>query len=172
MDLLLEDLLRFMERGGDILWLIFLVAFLMFALLLERFWYQYRLAPKRCEALLQDWYTRSEHRSWCAKQIRTALMSQLRSELQGIVPIIKVLVAMLPMLGLLGTVSGMIHVFDIMGVTGTGNARAMAHGVSLATVPTMAGMVVAVVGIFLVSRLEHTNTLMLSQFDDKLAQEK
>lgn len=172
MEIVLEDLLRFMERGGDILWLIFWVAFVMFALLLERFWYLNREAPKRCAALLQDWHTRSEHRSWYAKQIRTALVSQLRSELHGVMPVIKVLVAMLPMLGLLGTVSGMIHVFDIMGVTGTGNARAMAHGVSLATVPTMAGMVVAVAGIFLVSRLEHSNALMLSRFDDTLAQEK
>ena len=58
------------------------------------------------------------------------------------------LISICPLLGLLGTVVGMIHVFDLMAVTGTGDARAMASGVSLATIPTMAGMVVALSGLF------------------------
>ena len=58
------------------------------------------------------------------------------------------LIKLCPLLGLLGTVTGMIHVFDVMAVTGTGNARAMASGISLATIPTMAGMVIAIAGLY------------------------
>ena len=50
--------------------------------------------------------------------------------------------------GLLGTVTGMIEVFDVMAITGSGNARSMASGVSKATIPTMAGMVGALSGVF------------------------
>jgi biopolymer transport protein ExbB len=50
------------------------------------------------------------------------------------------------MLGLLGTVTGMIEVFDVM-ASGSGNARGMAAGVSKATLPTMAGMVAAISGM-------------------------
>jgi biopolymer transport protein ExbB len=50
------------------------------------------------------------------------------------------------MLGLLGTVTGMIEVFDVM-AGGSGNARGMAAGVSKATLPTMAGMVAAISGM-------------------------
>ncbi len=52
------------------------------------------------------------------------------------------------MLGLLGTVVGMIHVFDVMAVTGNGNARSMASGISQATISTMAGMVIAISGLY------------------------
>ena len=68
--------------------------------------------------------------------------------------IIKTLIALCPLLGLLGTVTGMIEVFEIMAAVGTGNARAMASGISKATIPTMAGMVGALSGIYFNARLE------------------
>ena len=71
-------------------------------------------------------------------------------------PMIQTLVALCPLLGLLGTVVGMITVFEAMAVSGSGNARAMAAGVSMATVPTMAGMVGALSGVFLVTVLTRT----------------
>jgi biopolymer transport protein ExbB len=42
----------------------------------------------------------------------------------------------------------MIEVFNVMAITGGGEARAMAGGVSKATIPTMAGMVAALSGVF------------------------
>jgi biopolymer transport protein ExbB len=58
------------------------------------------------------------------------------------------------MLGLLGTVTGMIEVFDVMALAGSGNSRAMAAGVSKATIPTMAGMVAALSGLILSAQLD------------------
>ena len=58
------------------------------------------------------------------------------------------LVTLCPLLGLLGTVTGMIEVFNVMAVTGGGDAKSMAGGVSRATIPTMAGMVAALSGVF------------------------
>ncbi|HNS87923.1 MAG TPA: MotA/TolQ/ExbB proton channel family protein, partial [Parvularculaceae bacterium] len=49
--------------------------------------------------------------------------------------------------GLLGTVTGMVYVFDIMAVTGSSNARLMAEGISRATLPTMAGLFTSVSGV-------------------------
>ncbi len=57
-------------------------------------------------------------------------------------------------MGLLGTVTGMIEVFDVMAIQGTSNVKAMANGVSMATIPTMAGMVIALSGILFEKRLE------------------
>ena len=61
---------------------------------------------------------------------------------------IKTLVSLAPLLGLLGTVTGMIGVFEVLATTGGGDARSMAAGVSQATIPTMAGMVAALSGVF------------------------
>jgi biopolymer transport protein ExbB len=59
-----------------------------------------------------------------------------------------------PLLGLLGTVTGMIDVFEVMALSSSSNTRAMAAGVSKATIPTMAGMVVAVIGLLFEVRLQ------------------
>jgi biopolymer transport protein ExbB len=61
--------------------------------------------------------------------------------------LIKTCVALCPLCGLLGTVTGMVEVFDVMAIAGSGNVRGMASGVWKATVPTMAGMVAAISGM-------------------------
>ena len=58
------------------------------------------------------------------------------------------LIGLCPMRGLLGTVYGMIEVFEVLAVLGTGNPRAMSTGVAKATIPTMAGMTIALSGLF------------------------
>ena len=81
---------------------------------------------------------------------------------------IKTLVSLCPLLGLLGTVTGMISVFDVMAVEGTSNARSMAAGVSLATVPTMAGMVGALSGVFASTWLNRRSARELEIFRDSM----
>jgi biopolymer transport protein ExbB len=81
---------------------------------------------------------------------------------------IKTLMAVLPLLGLLGTVTGMIQVFDVMAVTGTSNARLMAGGVSAATIPTMAGLVAALSGVYAVTFLENKASAKIEQAEDLL----
>jgi biopolymer transport protein ExbB len=81
-----------------------------------------------------------------------------------------VLIAICPLLGLLGTVTGMIAVFDVMTVSGSGNARAMAGGVSMATVPTMAGMVAALSGVYFGTWLEHKAQTEAENLEDLLLQ--
>jgi protein TonB len=64
------------------------------------------------------------------------------------IPLVKTLAAVCPLLGLLGTVTGMILIFDVMAYLGTTSPRAVAAGVSTATITTMGGMVGALSGIF------------------------
>ena len=139
---------RFMDAGGDVLWLIAAVTFLMWTLLFERFWY-FRFGLKQdVDQVFQVWESRSERKSWNAHAIRELLISQVSIKIRDSLPLIQTLVALCPLLGLLGTVTGMIEVFNIMAVTGGGDAKSMAGGVSKATIPTMAGMVAALSGVF------------------------
>ena len=82
--------------------------------------------------------------------------------------IIKTMVALCPLLGLMGTVTGMIEVFDVMAFSGSGNARSMASGVSKATIPTMAGMVGALSGVFLVTLLNQKVNREVEDLEDNL----
>ena len=76
---------------------------------------------------------------------------------------IKTLISLLPLLGLLGTVTGMVSVFEAMTYSG-GNARSMAAGVSMATIPTMSGMVATLSGVlantFLTSKVASEESYM------------
>lgn len=54
-----------------------------------------------------------------------------------------------PLLGLLGTVSGMIKTFTVISQFGTGNAKALAAGISEALLTTQTGLVIAVPGLFM-----------------------
>jgi biopolymer transport protein ExbB len=62
--------------------------------------------------------------------------------------VIAVLASIAPLLGLLGTVSGMITTFVVIAELGTGNARPLAGGISEALVATQAGLLVAIPGLF------------------------
>jgi biopolymer transport protein ExbB len=144
----------FVETGGDVLLLIGAVTFVMWILILERSWYFRWIHPEDAKALLASWAERHDRSSWSAHQLRTMLISEMEMKLERSLMVIKALVALCPMLGLLGTVTGMIEVFDVMAISGSGNARGMAGGVSKATLPTMAGMVAAISGLVVSARLE------------------
>jgi biopolymer transport protein ExbB len=136
----------FIERGGNVLLVIAFVTGVMWTLIIERFWY-FRTGHRREAQRIQEiWDARADHSSWNAKQIRRVLVSEVELHLKWGLGLIGTLVALCPMLGLLGTVTGMIEVFDVM-ATGSGNTRGMAAGVSKATLPTMAGMVAALSGM-------------------------
>ena len=144
----------FVELGGFVMPLIAGALAMMWTLILERVWYfrtAHRRARERAQAL---WLRRSDHSSWRAHQIRKLLISELRLDLERGVGLIKSLVALCPLFGLLGTVTGMIEVFDVMALSGSGNARGMASGVSKATLPTMAGMVAAISGMLFSVQIE------------------
>jgi biopolymer transport protein ExbB len=96
------------------------------------------------------------------------MVSEVRVAANQGLPMIQTLNVLCPLLGLMGTVTGMITVFEVMAIAGTGNARSMAAGVSMATVPTMAGMVGALSGVFLVTILTRGVKRQMSFLEDEM----
>ncbi|BED91292.1 MULTISPECIES: MotA/TolQ/ExbB proton channel family protein [unclassified Pseudoalteromonas] len=138
----------FLDTGGQVLLVIGVLIFAMWLLILERFIYFFKGFRSYKQNVKAQWKNRAERNSWNAEQIRQAMISRASMRLDTNLALINVMVALCPLLGLLGTVTGMIEVFDVMAITGTGSARSMASGVSKATIPTMAGMVGALSGVF------------------------
>jgi len=62
---------------------------------------------------------------------------------------IAVLASVAPLLGLLGTVIGMVDTFDVLSVFGTGNVKGLASGISVALITTQSGLLVAIPGLLL-----------------------
>ena len=161
----------FLDTGGGVLLIIGAVILGMWALLIERALYFGVRFPAQAKAVELGWNNRPERKSWQAHQIREALIAGIRMNARSGVDTIKTLVAICPMLGLLGTVTGMIEVFDVMAGSGMGNPRLMAAGVSKATIPTMAGMVGALSGVFAVALLDRTVSHRVEKLSDHLTTE-
>jgi biopolymer transport protein ExbB len=138
----------FLELGGDVLILIAILLGVMWVMIIERFIYFATRHRHVAQRALDAWNARKERKSWYAHRIREALLSEVRLSASRSLDLIQACVALCPLLGLLGTVTGMVKVFEVMALLGTGNPRAMASGVSQATIPTMSGMVAAISGLF------------------------
>ncbi|WP_348651830.1 MotA/TolQ/ExbB proton channel family protein [Iodidimonas sp. MBR-22] len=158
----------FMEKGGVVLYGVLAVTFVMWILIIERIWYFTVNAKLDVKQALSAWESRDERRSWYAHKVRTAMISEVSQNLNTNIDLIKTLVATCPLVGLLGTVTGMVSVFDVMAVLGSGNARAMADGVSKATIPTMAGMVAALSGVFMSTWIERKAKSQAERLEDTL----
>ena len=163
-----EAINDFLFLGGPVLRWIAVTIFLMWVLIIERFIFFRKEMPPLMKSIRNSWEERQERRSWNAHQIREGMISKFSTAVNNSIPMIQTLVALCPLLGLLGTVTGMIKVFEVMAVSGSGNVRAMAAGVSQATVPTMAGMVGALSGVLLVTLLTRRAIREVEFLEDSL----
>jgi len=166
-----------MTRGGPVMWVIFIAAGIAIIMLIERTiqikrWRKVanidqQLVHKEDMASLMSIQgkTNTRHESpvrtilkqirWqeaeksddLTKQVNT-LLSELTPKLKGVLPTVAVIGTLLPMLGLLGTVTGMINVFEVIALHGTGNPQEMANGISQALLTTASGLVIAIPVIF------------------------
>ena len=95
-----------------------------------------------------------------------AILRQI-PRLERFLPTLGMLAAIAPLLGLLGTVTGMINTFHVITVAGTGDPRLMSGGISEALVTTMLGLAVAIpvtIAHTLLSRMVERN---VGQMEEK-----
>ena len=150
-----DPFFNLLESGGSVLLILFFVGAVLVESVVERIYYYNKVFK---EKVLE------RSKSFCDTQVkndqedlylRQMEVSKLKQMLRKRLSSIQTLTYLFPLLGLLGTVTGMIAVFDVMAHKGLGNPRLMASGVSQATLPTMVGMVMALVGLFAMNYLKH-----------------
>jgi biopolymer transport protein ExbB len=83
--------------------------------------------------------------------------------------LIKLLAAVAPLLGLLGTVTGMIATFQSISLFGTGDPKLMAGGISQALVTTVMGLVTAIPLLFLHTLMASRSRTLIQILDEQSA---
>ena len=158
----------FFELGGPVLYAIFAVTVVMWSLIVERLWYFSRVLPQEMHSTQLIWSTGRRDGSWSASSVRRLILSEVGLNAERNLRLIQTLMQILPLLGLLGTVWGMVQVFETLTAFGTGNARLMASGVSQATIPTMAGLVAALSGLYFSVWLKQRAQRKMEELEDGL----
>ena len=125
----------------------------MWVLILDRYLFLYRSKRKLTDETLSAWHRQHCESAVINRRVREGLTRAFHDKLTSWLGTIQVITAILPLLGLLGTVTGMIKTFEVMTVFGTGNVRGMADGISQALITTMAGLLTALSGMYFASDL-------------------
>ncbi|MEX2499721.1 MAG: biopolymer transporter ExbD [Wenzhouxiangellaceae bacterium] len=158
----------FLEAGGPVVVVLLCSTALMWILISERLLYVVFTGPQTRNAQVARWKALDNHTSWEAHMFRERLISEVKVENERYVGVIRALILITPLLGLLGTVTGMIEVFQVITDTGSSNARLMASGISKATIPTMTGLAVSLTGVFAMSFLDRRNEAAVADVSNRL----
>ena len=148
------SILDFFDRGGPVIIVLFVLAIIMTTLLIERLIFFISEINDLLDNAQDDIDKNKTTSEWLFNKIKLKNISIINLKANKNLLLIQGMIALCPLLGLLGTVTGMIEVFDIMAITGTGNARAMASGIARATLPTMTGLFISIVGLFLLTGIK------------------
>jgi len=165
---LIEQFIEFFEAGGPVLFVILLTSIFLWVLIVERYYYYFVVYPTKLDTIINQWTSRTDRSSWYALRIRDGMLADISITLKQYLIPIQTFTSILPLLGLLGTVTGMIAIFDVLNVFGTGNTRGMATGISRALLPTTAGLVTSLAGLYFSSDLDRRAKLKAEKAQDLL----
>jgi biopolymer transport protein ExbB len=169
---LFDNLAAYIRSGGMVMVPILAVSLVMWVLIFNRVWFMRALYVKNISRtragelvrlnqqpadrykganslLVREFLARRTHDRDLDGFILDETVMGVCASLDRYLAAIRVLSAVAPLLGLLGTVVGMMHTFEVITVFGTGNARAMAAGISVALITTQTGLMVAIPGLYM-----------------------
>jgi biopolymer transport protein ExbB len=169
---LLDRAQTLMEQGGGVMPYILVFSLLMWILIIERYWYLLAIYPKQLARIHAEWEAHTIQSTRVAHRLRTRKIAALVEASRRALPIIRTLIQVLPLMGLLGTVSGMIHTFEVITVFGGTNRRGIAAGISEALVATLTGLVTALSGLYFSVNLESRVRHIPAEAEDRLSIEE
>ena len=145
---MIEALRDFVARGGAVMPWIFLLSCAMWVLILDRYRCLHLLAMPPVLAEGEVERTQHLHSPRVARRLHRQQVATLAVTARRHLPLIATLIQTLPLLGLLGTVSGLIHCFEGIALFGENNRRAVANGIAEALIATLSGLITALSGLY------------------------
>lgn len=185
---LLADAYEYLRPGGLVMIPIILTSLWMWALIIERLFFFRRMSKEDVNLKQAVEMLSKERLPGAFRGIRTSIVRNFLTNRSGdkkldqslleqfamkerpyirrSLSVIAVLAAVAPLFGLLGTVTGMITTFDVISLFGTGNAKAMAGGISEALITTQSGLMVAIPGLFMSAFLYRRASRLEGRLDE------
>ncbi len=168
--MVLSNIIDYINKGGIVMYPLICISFIMWLLIIERLIFFKRLYSKNIskkeiiaiikgtekpslnygiiDILLYEILKKKEEMDLTPSIIDEAVVKVVHS-LDKHLEIISLLASIAPLLGLLGTTTGMVKTFFAIAIFGTGNAKALASGISEALITTQTGLFIAIPGIYM-----------------------
>ncbi|MBW2119509.1 MAG: MotA/TolQ/ExbB proton channel family protein [Deltaproteobacteria bacterium] len=185
---LIANTYEYLWPGGPVMIPIILTSFCMWLLIVERVLYFRRMdkddvSLKQAVQMLNQRPLQTASKGLRARVVMNFLKERTKNKkldpgilklcamrerphIRQFLTVIAVLAAISPLFGLLGTVTGMITTFNVIALFGTGNAKAMAGGISEALITTQSGLLVAIPGLFMSAFLIRRANRLESRLDE------
>ena len=146
----MKEVIQFLNSGGSITWLLLFVNIIGVSVIGRKFWELYRInkniVPKSQE-LAAD-FLKELGANQPSEEMKLALLkdfvSRFVNDLEKGTSTLKVIATTGPLLGLLGTVIGILEAFIVISKTGMDDPSMFANGISYALITTVAGLIVAI----------------------------
>lgn len=134
--------------SSGVMWLLSLLAVALWALIFERYWYFYLVYPGTQEIALRRWkrYAGAELRQ--ARRARQLIVTDVFAETHRAVGLIEALVPVILLLGLMGSIGGVIDTLQAMTVDGVAGQQLVARGIAAAAVPGIAAGAMVLAALF------------------------
>jgi len=168
-----SDILTFLTKGGVLMIPLFLCSILSLAVIIEKLFTlrARKVLPPEIAKVVQNYSSEDDislvtsvcrqnksllariilivlnHRNLAYQRMKEEIVNNVRQELRSLekrLGILETIASVAPILGLLGTVVGMIKVFSVITSQGVGNASALSGGISEALITTAFGLTVAI----------------------------
>lgn len=184
----IADAYEYLRPGGAVMIPLILTSLCMWSLIVDRIIYFRRidrndidlkqamemldrdLAPKTSNGLRSRFMANFLKERTGSRKVDLGILDlcviRQRPYITRYLAVIGVLAAIAPLFGLLGTVTGMVTTFEVIALFGTGNAKAMAGGISEALITTQSGLLVAIPGLFMSAFLMRRARGIQSRLDE------
>ena len=153
--------------GNATVWLIFLLAIVLWAFIVERYWYFYLLHPQTEVNTLRRWRY-GVRNPLQGRRSRRRVLREMTVKTRRFIVLLRDLILVILLLGLLGSVTGLIRVLDTMAFLGPNDTTALARGISAAAIPSAAALAVVITGVYFVHALRIRAAREMRLFGDRL----
>jgi biopolymer transport protein ExbB len=132
------DLIEYINRGGNLVYILIILNIIGFSLMFYKI-YVLSMAKRSIESTSNGIVKNITKKDIALNSIQTYINS-----LEFGLNTIKIIAVISPLIGLLGTVIGVLDAFDAISKSGLGDPTIFSSGISIALITTVAGMIVAI----------------------------
>jgi biopolymer transport protein ExbB len=154
--------------ASGVLWLLFLLGVLLWALIFERYWYFYLVHPQVLEIAQRRWKRWADSELRVRRRARQQILISVMAQMDRAVKLISSLIVVILLLGLLGSVGGMMAVLDALPVGGAAGEQLVARAIAAAAVPIAVAGAVVVAALFFSRSLRDRSEVEIRLLNDRL----